>query len=464
MASRKRDEFSAATAPVDLALDRGWPQNHDAERYVLGAILMDEQNYSQVASALKPQAFSLESHRRIFLRMGELYERREKIDRVTLANELKRKGQLESVGGVTYIVSLDDGLPVLSNLDAYIRIVKEKAELRLVIMTAQKSIDRALTDSESAKDIWESAREELQDLGSNGDSSGLSSPSAIVEDFAGGVNVFLDPIKRPAGVKTGFTKFDEMTGGLRGGELIIVGARPGHGKTAFCCNIATHISIGSQGLATAIFSLEMSKPSLLDRMVCAVARVDSQKFRAGYLSKDERARLMKALAQLSQSPLFIDDNSSTSLAYLESRVRKLQREKPIGLVAVDYLQLMSVPGRFETRTLQVGHLTRGLKLLAKELNLPFMVLSQLGRSAEKRGIKERPVLSDLRESGSQEADADVVVLLFREELYKPSDENRGLAEIGLVKQRSGPTGWWKMTFLANITQFGDYARYDEPPQ
>jgi len=442
-------------ARADIALEKGLPVNLDAERYVLGAILMDDALYIQVAGSLESDDFSLEKHRRIFLRMGELYERSERIDRVTVANELMKQNQLESVDGITYLVSLDEGLPALANLDSYVRIVKDKAILRRIIFTSQKLIDRCLMGEDEPDEILASAEEGLLRLGDSRTQDSLVNPQQILEAFEGGINAFLDPSKRIKGLSTGLLKLDEMTGGLHEGELIILAARPSMGKTALALNIAQHVAMQpNQKQTVALFSLEMSRESLLTRMVCASGRVDQQKFRASYLNQDERRRLAKATSDLVQAPLFIDDTAGAHLMDIHARLRRLKSEHGLALVVIDYLQLMSGRGRYENRNQEISTISRGLKLLAKELKVPMLVLSQLNRAPETRPGDHRPQLSDLRESGSIEQDADLVAFIFREEVYKPNDESlRGLAELLVAKQRNGPTGKVNLVFLKEFTKF-----------
>jgi replicative DNA helicase len=443
-----------AAAP-DIALERGLPVNLDAERFVLGAILMDDALYIQVAGSLESEDFSLEKHRRIFLRMGELYERGERIDRVTVANELMKQNQLESVDGVSYLVSLDEGLPALANLDSYVRIVKDKAVLRRIIFTSQKLIDRCIIGEEEPDQILASAEETLLKLGETRAQDALVSPQRILEDFDGGINAFLDPSRRIKGLSTGFLKLDEMTGGLHAGELVILAARPSMGKTALALNIAQHVaSQPNEKQTVAVFSLEMSRESLLTRMICAGARVDQQKFRAGYLNQDERRRLAKTASELVQAPLYIDDTSGTHMMDIHAKLRRLKAEHGLSLVVIDYLQLMSGRGRYENRNQEISTISRGLKLLAKDLKVPMLVLSQLNRAPETRPGDHRPQLSDLRESGSIEQDADLVAFIFREEVYKQEDERlKGLAELLVAKQRNGPTGKVNLVFLKEFTKF-----------
>jgi replicative DNA helicase len=449
------ERLAMAAASPDIALERGLPANLDAERFVLGAILMDDALYIQVAGALEAEDFSLEKHRRIFLRMGELYTRGDRIDRVTVANELMKQNQLESVDGITYLVSLDEGLPTLANLESYVGIVKDKAILRRIIFTSRNLIDRCIIGEEEPDQILASAEESLLKLGDTRAADALVSPRQILDEFEGGINTFLDPSKRIKGLSTGFLKLDEMTGGLHEGELVILAARPSMGKTALALNIAQHVAMFPERKQTvAVFSLEMSRESLLTRMICAGARVDQQKFRAGYLNQDERRRLARTASDLVQAPLFIDDTSGTHLMDIHAKLRRLKGEHGLSLVVVDYLQLMSGRGRFENRNQEISTISRGLKLLAKELKVPMLVLSQLSRAPETRPGDHRPQLSDLRESGSIEQDADLVSFIFREEVYKPDREDlRGMAELLLAKQRNGPTGRVNLVFLKEFTKF-----------
>jgi replicative DNA helicase len=440
-------------AIADLTLQRGLPINLDAERYVLGSILLDDAQFVQVAGALQPEDFGLEKHRRIFTRMAELHERGERIDRITLANELLRHNQLESCDGLAYLVSLDDGLPQIANLDSYARIVKDKAMLRRMIFAAQKVIDHCLLGEEEPEVILASAEENLLNLSQLRLNAGLLTPQEIIDD-QGGVNQFLDPGRRLKGLGTGFVRFDEMTGGLRAGDLIIVAARPSMGKTALALNIAHHVALGKEPRTVAVFSLEMSQESLLTRMLCAAARVDGRKFRAGYLNADERRRLNTAAGQLTQAPLYIDDTAGANLMEMHAKLRRLKAEHGLGLVILDYLQLMGGRGKFENRNQEISVLSRGLKMLAKELNVPVIVISQLSRAPEVRQGDHRPQLSDLRDSGSIEQDADMVCFIFREEVYKTEREDlRGLAELIIAKQRNGPTGMARLVFLRQFTKF-----------
>jgi len=445
--------------------EKGLPTNVDAERFVLGSILLDDSFYIQAAGSLEADDFSLEKHRRIFRRMGDLHERAEKIDRITVANELMKTNELEACDGLSYLVSLDDGLPQLPNVDSYIRIVKDKAVLRRIILASQHMINRCLLDAEEPDEILAGAEETLLKLGEARVKSGLMNADQILRGYEGGINAFLDPSKRIKGLSTGFTRLDEYTGGLHGGDLVIIAARPSMGKTALALNIAQHVALKLKQ-TVAVFSLEMSKESLLTRMLCSAARVDSQRFRAGFLSQEERRKLNQALHELVEAPLWIDDTPGLHLMDMHAKLRRLQSERQhIGLVVLDYLQLMSGQGRFENRNQEVSALSRGLKLLAKELNVPMMVLSQLSRAVENRQGDHRPQLSDLRESGSIEQDADLVGFIFREEVYHRDREDlRGLAELIVAKQRNGPVGTVNLVFLHSQTKFENRAEDTGEPE
>jgi replicative DNA helicase len=446
-------------ATRDITLDRGLPSHADAEQLVLGSILLDDSAFINVAGILEPEDFSLQKHRLIFAAMGALSEAGERIDRVTLANDLMKRGQLEAVDGLGYLVSLDDNLPQIYNLDSYVRIVKDKSTLRRIILSSQKVIERCMLEQEDPSAILADAEESFLKLGDGGDRQTLLTPGQIIEQFDGGINAFLDPSRRVKGVSTGFLKIDEKTSGLHPGELVIVAARPAMGKTALALNIAQHVAAHPRMRKTvAVFSLEMSRESLLTRMICATARVDQQKLRLGYLNQDERRRLQMAAIDIAEAPLFIDDTAGLNLMDLHAKLRRLKAEHGLSLVIVDYLQLMSSRGRAENRTQEVSAISRGLKLLAKELAVPMLVLSQLSRASETRPGDHVPLLSDLRESGSIEQDADLVMFIHRPEYYKrDSADLEGVAEIYIAKQRNGPIGMAKLAFIKEFTKFENMA-------
>jgi replicative DNA helicase len=453
---------------TDLAFTKVLPANLDAERYVLGSVLLNDSVYLQVAGSVEPEDFSVEKHRRIFARMKDLYDRGEKIDRITITNELMKHGQLESVDGMSYLLSLDEGLPEIVNLESYIRIVKDKSTLRRLIFSAQSVIDRCFNAGEEPDEILASAEETLLKLGDSRAREQLASPASIVQKFPGGINAFLDPSQRISGLSTGFKRFDEMTGGLHGGELFILAARPSMGKTALALNIAQHVATHPKiRKPVAVFSLEMSSSSLLTRLLCAAARVDQHKFRAGFLNVDERRKLQFALADLTEAPLFLDDTAGVNLMDVHAKLRRMKSEHGLSLVVIDYLQLMSTRGRAENRNQEVSALSRGLKLMAKDLDVPFLVLSQLSRASENRPGDHKPQLSDLRDSGSIEQDADLVAFIYREEVYKKDREDvKGLADLIIAKQRNGPIGNVPLRFLGQYTRFENRAEDlgDEPAE
>jgi replicative DNA helicase len=452
----------------DSSAERGLPANVYAERMVLGSVLLRDSAFVSVAAALTPEDFSIEKHRRIFQRMLDLHNREERIDRVTLANELMRHGELESVDGLAYISSLDEGLPELYNLESYVQIVADKSILRQLIFSCQATIQRCMLGEDDPAQVISGAEDAILGLGQARAKESLLSAQDILDSEEGGVNAFLDPSRRVRGLSTGFIKFDEMTGGLRGGELIIIAGRPAMGKTALALNIGLHVATNKrQPKAVAIFSLEMEKNALLTRLICSLARMDQKRFRIGHMEREERARLGMAAQDLYEAPLFIDDTSATSMLDLNAKLRKLRNKADLGLVIVDYLQLMPAPvlGRNSNRVQEVGALSRGLKLLSKDLNIPFLVLSQLSRAPEQRIGDHRPQLSDLRESGSIEQDADMVAFIFRPEVYnKEREDLKGRAELILAKQRNGPTGTIPLVFLNSYTKFENPAdSFEEEP-
>ncbi len=441
----------------NVTYDKGLPAAVEVEKLVLGSVLINDATFIQAGGLLRPEDFSIEKHQRIFTTMRELYERGERIDRITLANELNRKGLLQDIGGLSYLVSLDDELPVVFNIDSYVRIVREKSMLRRIIYSSQEIIDRCMKGDEDPGMLLAEAEEGLLKLGTERTGSdSLKSPRQIMEGYEGGINALLDPSNRISGLSSGFLKLDECTGGFRPGQLIIIAARPAMGKTAFALNIASHVAT-RLGKTAAVFSLEMSNESLLSRLLCAQARVDGQRYQAGVLSKDEMRRLQMAAHELSDTNLYLDDSAGINLMDMHAKLRRLKAERGLGLVVVDYLQLMSVSGRVENRVQEVSQLSRGLKLLSKELGVPFMVLSQLSRATETRVGDHRPQLSDLRESGSIEQDADIVGFLFREEYYKRDRADlHGKAEFIIAKQRNGPTRTIQLVFLHQFTRFENY--------
>ena len=451
-----------ATIP-DLTLDTGLPANVEAEKTILGAILLDNSAHSEAAEKLQDDDFSLDSHRRIFLRMSQLMDEQRAVDIVTLSHELSRFKEIESVGGVAYLASLTEGLPRRPVIEEYIRIVKDKSLLRKLMGICSMAIARAADQSESAIGVLDETEGKLLEVTQKSISGGFQSLDQIVQNSFGSIDNLYKQSREVTGLATDFTDLDRMTSGLQKDELIIIAARPSMGKTAFAINIAQNAAVNHNAIV-AVFSLEMSKESLLRRMLASEAWVDQRKLQTGFLGREDQVKLQNALGQLVESRLFIDDTAGISLAEMRAKARRLkQTQGGLDLIMVDYLQLMSatVPSsgkkNYENRTQEVSAISRGLKALAKELHVPVVALSQLSRASERRGDDKRPMLSDLRESGSIEQDADVVAFIHREAYYNRTEEmseaDRAKSEIIIAKQRNGPTDTVYLNFVSKYTRF-----------
>src|SRR5665213_3641551 len=438
-------------AAGDIALEKGLPANIDAERFVLGAIMLSGEVYDDVAGAIEAADFSLEKHRLIFARMKELYERGEKIDRLTVANELMKQGQLESVDGLTYLVSLDEGMPTLTNLESYVRIVKEKSILRQTIFACQRITDQCFNVGESA-DILESAAAVLDRVQQNsGARESWMTPFEIA--IRGGAGL-LCPDRGAVGLGTPWKKLTEITSGWNPGDLVIVAGRPSMGKSAVALQQA--YVTAKRGVGVAYISLEMSKESLVRRLVAGISRVDSHRARSGYLNYEERRLMLETASDLENLPLYIDDAQSHTPAAVSAALRRLRARTNVGLVIIDHLQLMKATGRAESRHTELAEIAHSFKRLAGKMNCVVMLLSQLNRSCEIE--KRRPNLSDLKESGAIEEDADVVVFVHRPEMYRRDDQSlRGLAELIVAKQRNGPVGKIALRFLHECQVFEESA-------
>jgi replicative DNA helicase len=435
------------------------PASVEAERSILGAILLDNLSYNQAAEHLRPEDFSLDSHRRIYARMIDLAESSRPIDIITLVEELGRNKELQAIGDMAYVSSLLDGVPDRPSIEHYVKIVRDKALLRGLIHVANAAIARAADQSDAAEDILNDAEAAIFQLSEKRIGRGFLGIQDIVKDSFGSVDALLQRGQRITGLATHYSDLDEMTSGLQKSDLVILAARPSMGKTAFAMNIAENSAI-VDGKVVAIFSLEMSREALLLRLLCSRARVDAHKMRTGSLWRDDMQRVVRAMEELASSRIFIDDTPGISLSEMRAKARRLQQScGGLDLVVVDYLQLMSGGGkRYENRTQEVSAISRGLKALAKELHLPVIALSQLSRAPESRGGDHRPQLADLRESGSIEQDADLVMFIFREEVYKQDDPDlQGRAEIIIAKQRNGPIGRLNLAFLKQSTRFESLA-------
>jgi len=442
--------------PAEATLERPLPQNLDAERSILGAILLDNHALNAAIENIKPEDFFLEQHRRVFNQMIALGESQQAIDLVTLTESLHRVGELEASGGAPYLAALADGMPRVSNVEHYARIVREKALLRNLIHATHNIQQRALEGEDGADTILDNAESSIFALAEDRVKAGLIPVKDIVRDNFERLEKIFREGKSITGVSTGYMELDKLLSGLQPSELLILAARPSQGKTALALNFAEDISIRA-GMPVAFFSLEMSKESLLQRLVASVAQIDAHKFRSGHLSREDWRRMTEALGTISSAPLWIDDAGSTSVLEIGAKARRLKREKGLSLVVVDYLQLITGRGRFNNRQEEVSSISRGLKGLAKELQLPVLVLSQLTRAPERE--ERGPQLSDLRESGAIEQDADVVMFIYRPHWSKmdASPEERDQAEIQVAKQRNGPTDKVRFVFRSRLTRFEEAA-------
>ncbi len=447
----------------DLTLEAGLPANIDAEKTILGAILLDNAAHAEAAEVLKAEDLSLDSHRRIFLRMSELIDSGRAVDIVTLSNELARYKEVESVGGVAYLASLTEGLPRRPVIEDYIRIVKDKSMLRRLMGICSAAIAKAADQSQEAIGVLDETESQLLEVSQTGLNQGLQPIEIIVRDSFGTIDNLYKNTREITGLATGFTAFDSKTRGLQRGELIIIAARPSMGKTALAINIAQNAAVHHQAVV-AVFSLEMSRESLLKRMLASHAWVDQRNMREGFISGEDHEKLTRALGHLVESRIFVDDAANITLAEMRAKARRLrQNAGGLDLIVVDYLQLMSatLPGSerkgYENRVQEVSAITRGLKAMAKELKVPVVALSQLSRASERRSDDKRPMLSDLRESGSIEQDADVVAFIHRESYYNrdetKTDADASDSEIIIAKQRNGPTGTIHLNFIQKFTLF-----------
>ncbi|OGB99265.1 MAG: replicative DNA helicase [candidate division NC10 bacterium RIFCSPLOWO2_12_FULL_66_18] len=450
-----------------LISDRIPPQNLEAEISILGAVLQDPAALLKAMEVLRAADFYKEAHRKIFSACIDLFERNEPVDLVTLANELMRRKQLEEVGGASALSSLVDAVPTAANIAYHARIVKDKALLYALIQKATAVVSRAYADKDDVDEVLDWAEQQIFEISQDKISRSFVPVKSVLKGTFQLIEKLYDRKSHVTGVPTGFKKFDEMTAGLQPSELIVVAGRPSMGKTSFCLNVAQHAAIHEQ-TPVAIFSLEMSKEQLVQRMLCSVASVDSHKLRTGYLSDADWPKLTTGAGRLSEAPIFIDDTPGISLLEMRAKARRLMAEQQLGLVIIDYLQLISGRGRAESRQQEISEISRSLKAMAKDLNVPVVALSQLSRAVEARQ-PPRPLLSDLRESGAIEQDADVVIFLYRpafyrtrkdEELEEPEDNT---TEVIIGKQRNGPTGTVHLAFLREYTRFEDQEREREFP-
>ena len=436
------------------------PHDTEAEQAVLGSMLTDQDAVIDAIEVLKPQDFYREDNKYIYEAILNLYNKAEPIDIITVKSELTSMGKFEVIGGFEYLGALPDKVPLAANAERYIKIVEEKSILRSLIKASNELIDLGYAQVEDIDVIMDQAEKKIFDIMQGKNQKGFSViKDVLIESFAEIEKLYnqKEPI---TGVPTGFADLDYKTAGLHNSDLILVAARPAMGKSAFALNIATHAAVNAK-VPVAIFNLEMSKSQLVNRMLCSEAMVDSNKIRTGKIEEDDWVKLATALGPLSEAPIYIDDTAGITVAEIRAKCRKLKLEKNIGLVVIDYLQLIQGSGkRNSSREQEISEISRSLKILAKELDIPVIALSQLSRAAEQRQ-DHRPMLSDLRESGAIEQDADIVMFLYRDDYYNPDTEKKNIAEIILAKHRAGSTGTVELLWMGNYTKFANIERYRE---
>jgi replicative DNA helicase len=443
---------------VAAAPERTLPHSLDAEKSVLGAILIHNDAFNNAAEVIDSRDFFRDAHRRIFDRMVALSERGDAIDFITLKEELARTGDLDEVGGPSYIAALADGVPRSANVEYYARIVKEKSTLRSLIHSANKILTEAYEAEQEPEVLLDEAERSIFAIAEGRIREGFVPLRDLVQSSFATIEKLQQSKGAITGVPSGFPDLDEMTTGFHPGDLVVVAARPSMGKTSFVLNIAQHVGTHTT-MTVGFFSLEMSKEQLFMRMLTSEARIDAHRFRSGYLSEKDYGNLSHALGTLAEARVFIDDTASIGVLEMRAKTRRLKAEHGLDLVIIDYLQLMQGRGRFESRQQEVSAISRSLKGLAKELACPIIALSQLSRAPEGR-TDHRPQLSDLRESGAIEQDADIVTFIYRPEVYDKEDakpEEQGIAEIIIGKQRNGPIGTVKLSFLSQYTRFENLA-------
>lgn len=429
------------------------PQHLEAEQSVLGGILIENEAINKVMEILTPDDFYRDAHRKIFDALISLFERDEPADLITMTNELRKRGHLESIGGASYLASLIDSVPTAANIEYYARIVREKAVLRKLIETSTEIITQSYQDRSDVESFLDEAERSIFEISERRVRPSFYSIRQIVKDSLDTISRLYEKKELITGVPSGFKDLDKMTAGFQPSDLIIVAGRPSMGKTAFCLNIVQYAAI-ERRIPIAIFSLEMSKEQLVIRMLCSQSQVDGNRLRTGFLQESDWTKLTLAAGTLYDAPIFIDDTAALSVLELRAKARRLKAEHHLGMIVIDYLQLMKGRAKAESRQQEISEISRSLKALAKELNIPVIAVSQLSRKTEERH-GNRPQLSDLRESGAIEQDADVILFLFREEVYNRQEDNQGKAEVIIGKQRNGPIGKVDLAFLDRFTTFKD---------
>jgi len=442
-----------------MELGRNPPQNISAEQAALGSMLLQEDAILRGVDILRPEDFYKKAHQNIFKSILELFEKSRGIDLVTLTEELNRKNLLEDIGGITYLTNLINSVPTAANIEHYIKIIEEKSILRNLINSATKIISMGYEEKEDAKILLDKAEHLIFEVSERNLGQSFVPIKEILQDSFEKIENLYHRDEFITGISSGFDEFDDITTGFQPSELIVIAGRPGMGKTAFCMNIAQHVAI-QKNIPVALFSLEMSKSQLVQRVLCSEARVDAHNLRKGRLAESDWPTLSMAAGRLASAPIFIDDTAGITCLEIKAKARRLKAQHNLGLVIIDYLQLITSSGRVENRQQEISEISRSLKGLARELNVPIIAVSQLSRAVEQR-IERRPRLSDLRESGAIEQDADLVVFLYREEYYKAKTEKKGIAEVIISKQRNGPTGQIDLAFIKEYAKFENLARIPE---
>jgi len=435
--------------------DRIPPQSKEAEISVLGSMIIDREAIYAAAELLTEQDFYSTAHQKIFSGIISLSEKGEPVDLVTLSEELQSSQCLDDVGGRSYLVTLANAVPTAANVQYHSRIVREKAILRALIHTATGIVSRSFEAPSNVDEFLDEAEQQIFEIGRRGKQQGFASLKDVLVQAFDSIEKLYDEKKGVTGLSTGFTDLDRVTSGFQNSDLVVIAARPSMGKTTLALNMTQQIAV-KEKMPTAFFSMEMSKEQLAQRLLCAESQIDAQNMRRGFLSQDEWQKLTRAVGPLSESPLYIDDSGNLSVMEIRAKARRLKAEKGLQAIFVDYLQLMRGFSRSESRQQELSEISRALKALAKELQVPVIALSQLSRAVEKRPDR-RPILSDLMESGGIEANADVVMFIYRESYYNRNTEQGNIAEISIAKQRNGPTGLVELYFLDRYTKFANIA-------
>jgi len=434
------------------------PQSIEAEQSVIGSMLIDKEVIPVVMEVLKPEDFYRPDHKEIYDVIIELFDRAQPIDLITVSERLKLHGKLELVGGLEYLTNIATEVPTTANVKHYAKIVEEKSLLRKLIRASSDIVELGFNASEEVSFILDKAEQNIFDILQKRSSQGFVPIKDVLVDTFNKLEELYNNKGHITGIPTGFSDLDFKTSGLHNSDLVLVAARPAMGKTAFALNLAQNAAVHS-GIPVAIFSLEMSKEQLVNRMLCSEAMVDSNKMKTGQLEDNDWQKVARALGPLSEAPIFIDDTPGISITEIRAKCRRLKLEHNLGLVVIDYLQLMQgSKSRGENRQQEISEISRSLKILAKEINIPVICLSQLSRAAETR-TDHRPILSDLRESGAIEQDADIVMFLYRDDYYNPDTEKKNIAEVILAKHRSGSTGTIELVWLGQYTKFANLEKF-----